>query len=84
MPFFCMACLQGGDFFVGGVVAGTLTKLMLRLRALNAISGERGWSADAALAALLPCDAATCLVLLQLSRQPPAGAAGTTQMCMYL
>jgi hypothetical protein len=32
--------IQGGDFFVGGVVAGTLTKLMLRLKALNAISGE--------------------------------------------
>ncbi|KAF5842052.1 coatomer beta subunit appendage platform-domain-containing protein [Dunaliella salina] len=32
------ALLLGGDFFVGGVVAGTLTKLMLRLRALNATS----------------------------------------------
>lgn len=32
--------LQGGDFFLGGVIAGTLTKLMLRLRSLGAVSGE--------------------------------------------
>ena len=32
--------LQGGDFFVGGVIAGTLTKLMLRLKVLGALNGE--------------------------------------------
>jgi hypothetical protein len=31
---------QGGDFFLGGVIAGTLTKLMLRLASLGSSSGE--------------------------------------------
>ena len=31
--------LLGGDFFLGGVIAGTLTKLMLRLRGLGSMSG---------------------------------------------
>ena len=33
------ALLLGGDFFIGGVLAGTLTKLMLRLKTSGMLSG---------------------------------------------
>lgn len=36
-PLACSALLLGGDFFLGAVVAATLTKLVLRLRALHAL-----------------------------------------------
>ena len=36
------ALLLGGDFFVGGVLAGSLTKLMLRLKTSGSISGVIG------------------------------------------
>ena len=36
------ALLLGGDFFVGGVLAGTLTKLMLRLKSSGTLSGADG------------------------------------------
>ncbi len=35
------ALLLGGDFFLGGVIAGTVTKLMLRLKGTSGASGER-------------------------------------------
>lgn len=35
------ALLLGADFFLGGVIAGTLTKLMLRLKQLGALSGKK-------------------------------------------
>lgn len=43
------ALLLGGDFFLGGVVAGTFVKLLLRYKALAGVSGEedlrgRGYS----------------------------------------
>ena len=34
------ALLLGGDFFVGGVLAGTLTKLLLRLKTSGNLSSE--------------------------------------------
>lgn len=33
----CRSLLLGGDFFLGGVVAATLAKLVLRLRALGSL-----------------------------------------------
>lgn len=38
--------LLGGDFFLGGVIAGTLTKLALRMRTFAGASG--GWHPAAA------------------------------------
>ena len=38
------ALLLGGDFFLGGVIAGTVTKLMLRLKGTSGVSGKQGGS----------------------------------------
>lgn len=50
--------MQGGDFFLGGVIAGTLTKLMLRLRATGSIPG----------AALNKASAEAMLVIVSMLR----------------
>ncbi len=66
---FCRALLLGGDFFLGAVIAATLTKLVLRLRALGALPPA---SLNRATADAMACIAA----ILRLGESGAAAAAG--------
>lgn len=67
------ALLLGGDFFLGAVIAATLTKLVLRLRALRALP-------PASLNRLAADVMALIAAMLRLAEAGPAAAAGTPPM----
>lgn len=72
-PPFCRALLLGGDFFLGAVTAASLTKLVLRMRALRALPPS---SLNRMAADVMACITA----ILRLGESGAAAAAGVHPM----